>query len=73
MQQAVKQSSAVEKIKKVGAKKGMIKCRCYIQPRSIHLQQDTEDRQVYYLNFKYDATEDVKISVYYCAKQICNA
>ena len=25
------------------------------------------------MNFKYDSTEDVKISVYCCAKQICNA
>ena len=51
----------------------MIKSKVYMQPKSIKLVQDETEKNIYYLDFKYDALCDVKVGVYYCAKQVCDA
>lgn len=53
----------------------MIKCKVQLHAKSIELVHDETqpDKQIYSLNFTYDASEACKIGVYICAKQITNA
>ena len=51
----------------------MIKSKVYMQPKSIKLVQDQDNKSLYYLDFKYDALCEAKVGVYYCAKQVCDA
>eukprot|EP00344_Euplotes_crassus_P010071 CAMPEP_0197007996 /NCGR_PEP_ID=MMETSP1380-20130617/43220_1 /TAXON_ID=5936 /ORGANISM="Euplotes crassus, Strain CT5" /LENGTH=205 /DNA_ID=CAMNT_0042428349 /DNA_START=1 /DNA_END=618 /DNA_ORIENTATION=- len=69
-QQKVKQLARERNINLHGK---LIKSKLGLDIKTLVLKQSSKEQNRYYPRFKYSCTEDAKVSIYYCCKQMTNA
>ena len=68
-----------QQVKKIAREKNLnlhgklIKSKLGLDIKSLTLKQSSHEMNRYYPRFKFSATEDCKISIYYCTNQVTNA